>query len=86
MLKDGRIVSDKEHVVYAVSQYQAFKNPQGKLQEFITLGSAVTGGTLGTLSTYRIDNAKGKFGLSRRWRKTPRCDNLAPSAGGYVND
>lgn len=70
VLKDGRMVSDKEHVVYAVSQYQTFKNPQGKSQSFITLGSAVTGGTLGTLSTYRIDDAKGKI-----WSVTPVTEN-----------
>lgn len=71
-LKDDRMVSDKEQVAYAISQYQVFKRPQGKPLTFITLGSAVTGGTLGTLSTYRIDDTSGKI-----WTITPVTENTS---------
>ncbi|CAI1920876.1 hypothetical protein [Serratia proteamaculans] len=72
VLKDGRMISDKAHVAYVVSQYQVFKSPEGKPLAFITLGSAVTGGTLGVLSTYRIDDMKGKI-----WAVTAVTENTA---------
>ncbi|QPS20288.1 hypothetical protein I6G64_22490 [Serratia plymuthica] len=69
-LKEDRMVSDKDQVAYAVSQYQVFKNPQGQSLTFITLGSGVIGGTLGKLSTYRIDDMKGKV-----WTVIPVTEN-----------
>jgi hypothetical protein len=69
-LKDDRMVSDKEQVAYTVSQYQTFKNSQGQSLTFITLGSGVTGGTLRALSTYRINDMKGKV-----WTVIPVTEN-----------
>lgn len=72
VLKDERMVSEKEQVAYAVSQYQSFKNSQGQSIAFITLGSGVIDGTFGKRSTYRIDAANGKI-----WSVTPVTENTS---------
>lgn len=70
VLKDERMVSDKDQVAYTVSQYQAFKNSQGQSIAFITLGSGVLDGTFDKLSTYRVDAVNGKI-----WSVTPVTEN-----------
>jgi hypothetical protein len=72
VLKDERMVSEKEQVAYVVSQYQSFKNSQGQSIAFITLGSGVIDGTFGKRSTYRIDAANGKI-----WSVTPVTENTS---------
>ncbi len=51
---DGRMVSTNSADGYLISNQRAFKDKDGKIIDFITLGKFVTQGTCGESTTYEI--------------------------------
>ncbi len=51
---NSKMISEKESVAYNLVWYQAYKNQDNQTIKFITLGSSVLEGTLGSVETYEI--------------------------------
>ncbi|KQN46911.1 hypothetical protein ASE93_12430 [Serratia sp. Leaf50] len=60
-INDRKMISDKEGVSYSVWWFASYKNENGDLVSFITIGSGVTQGTKSILKSYIIKSTQGKI-------------------------